>query len=146
MKFKIALSFIIFLIFASGVSAQKKEKYMRNPESCVQIADNFFCDQTEVRCLCWKEYLSWIRSVFGEESEDFFDSYKYENAVPATILWREIEEYKLSSFEFYFFDEQCENYPVVAISQEQAMEYSKWRSDRFFENRLIEAKKLKPTI
>jgi hypothetical protein len=37
----------------------------------VAVADNFYCDKTEISNIDWREYMYRIRKVFGPDSEEY---------------------------------------------------------------------------
>ena len=141
MKLKTTISLIVLLVFANNLNAQKKKEYHLKeiPPNCIKVADNFFCDQTEISNISWRAYQHWIRWVFGANSPE------YEAASPDSLVWREILDYNYNSpyIQYYFSHVANHAYPVVGISQQQALEYSKWRSDRVFEMLLVKSKKMK---
>ena len=105
---------------------------LKNPPNGIKVADNFYCDETEVKNVDWLEYVFWTKKVFGESSEEYF------SAIPDNSVWSKIDTC-FSSFEYYYFKSaNYYYYPVVGISQKQAEKYSKWRSDRVFEQILID--------
>jgi len=78
----------------------------------------------------WLEYMFWTGEIFGKNTEI------YKSALPDTNIWLD-DPYFVPFAEFYLRHPPYWNYPVVAISQEQVINYCKWRSDRVFEILLI---------
>ncbi|MFH0867620.1 MAG: SUMF1/EgtB/PvdO family nonheme iron enzyme [Bacteroidota bacterium] len=152
------LFLFLLLSFFSCIFSKKIDDtnyFIENiPPGTVKIGENLFYDETESRNLDWLEYLYWIRRVFGANSEEYL------SAKPDTSVWVEkypclnlCKEkfihhndtiyYNLSYTLMYLRHPQFRYYPVVGISQEQAKNYAKWRSDRVFEGVLIKYGKLK---
>lgn len=71
----------------------------------------------------WLEYLYWLSKVFGDSSAEYMSALpvNYEEDIPFNHPTR-----------------HCE--PITGITQEQAEQYSRWRSDRVFESLLIRHK------
>lgn len=97
----------------------------------VKIADNLYADQTEIRNIDWKEYITWLEYHFGEKSDI------YELALPDSTVWAGEITLGTSKIYSYFSNPSFQNYPVVGISYQQAKAYCEWRTDRVAENILI---------
>ena len=97
----------------------------------MKISSNFFADYTEITNLNWIEYIFWTERVFGENSQEHLAT------IPDKNVW--INEYPclIDFSEYYYGHPSYRNYPAVGISQKQAIEHCKWRSDRIFEILLI---------
>ena len=89
-------------------------------------------DQYETRNLDWREYTHWLDLVFGETAPALV-----EKAQPNKETWREELAYNEPYLEFYFTHPAYDQYPVVGITWEQAMDYCSWRTDRVNELALI---------
>ena len=98
---------------------------------CVQISENLFCDRFEVTNYNWLEYMYWTLRVYGEESP------KYQSCKPDALVWTKLDAGLTFYTEMYLRHPTWQNHPVVGISQKQAEDFSKWRSDRVFEFILI---------
>jgi gliding motility-associated lipoprotein GldJ len=93
---------------------------------------SFYMDETEVTNLHYKEYVYWMKRVFGEDNPQIVRAIK-----PDTLVWREELAYNEPFVEYYFTFPAYDNYPVVGVTWAQAMQYSQWRSDRVNEMLLI---------
>lgn len=134
------LAFILLVITSCGIWRKSShEKYFKTfiPPGTIKISDNFYCDQTEVTNLQWREYVYWNGRVFGKNSPEYYKT------LPDTGVWRAKIAYNEPLVTEYFRGAYWD-YPVVGISQEQARNYSLWRSDRVFEYLLIRNKVIKP--
>jgi gliding motility-associated lipoprotein GldJ len=100
---------------------------------------SFYMDETEVANIDYKEYLYWVRRVFGESYPEV-----WMNSLPDTLVWREELSYNEPFVETYFRHPSYDNYPVVGVNWLQANEYCKWRTDRVNEMILIEKGILNP--
>ncbi len=100
---------------------------------------SFYMDETEVSNIDYKEYLYWIKRVFGESYPEV-----YLNSVPDTLVWREELAYNEPFVETYFRHPSYDEYPVVGVNWLQANEYCRWRTDRVNEMVLIEKGILNP--
>lgn len=93
---------------------------------------SFYMDETEISNLDYREYLHWIRRVYGESYPDV-----YQKALPDTMVWRDELSYNEPLVETYFRHPSYDLYPVVGVSWLQANDYSQWRSDRVNEGILV---------
>ncbi len=114
--------------------------YPVSPPNGFKIKPNFFVDKTEITNISWKEYLAWTERIFGKTSPEM------EAALPDTSVWLGIVENGDYLMGNYLRNRQYDNFPVVGISHDQAIAYSKWRSDRVFEMILIEKGLKNPNI
>lgn len=111
------------------ISAQKST--LPVPPNTVLVAPNLFADQTEITNLDWKEYEYWHKHVFGDGSAAHLAS------LPDTTVWRTTIGYSEPFVGKYYRHAAYESFPVVGITQQQAHDYCRWRSDRYFEMLLI---------
>ena len=119
MNFKIGFLTLITSFVISEIFDTKADF---RPPGTVEIVDTFFYDATEINNGDWREYLSYLEVNEGKDS----DIYKY--AVPDTTVW-EIEVGFNSPFvETYFSHPSYTKYPVVGVTQKQAMDYCTWRT------------------
>ncbi len=129
---KLPLKIIAVLLLINGCSAEKKlaKKDLRNevPPGCIKVADNFYADATEVSNFAYNEFLFWTRNALGEEA--------YKKALPDTTVWDEFPCLRHLATQ-YLRSKKYRDYPVVGVSYEQALAFSKWRSDRVMEFLLI---------
>lgn len=115
------------------------------PPGCIEVVDGLYYDQTECANVHWFEYMLWTANVFGESSEE------YKAVFPSESIWGIFKVYYSNNLPFIKLNLNASirdevkvglsvsyrDYPVVGISQEQALNYSKWRSDRVFEMILV---------
>jgi gliding motility-associated lipoprotein GldJ len=94
---------------------------------------SFYMDQYEISNVNWREYIHWMRLVFGSAPE------LVERALPDTLVWREELAYNEPYLQYYFSHVAYNDYPVVGITWEQAMDFCLWRTDRVNEKRLVDA-------
>jgi Uncharacterized conserved protein len=95
---------------------------------------SFYMDQYEIRNVDWREYTSWMKLVFGASAPKLV-----EKAQPDFKIWREELAYNEPYLENYFTHPAYDQYPVVGVTWEQAMDYCTWRTDRVNEKALIDA-------
>lgn len=113
---------LALLLLTSSTSLMAQRELV--PPGTVKIVDNFYVDQTEVTNLSWREFQHWLQQAYGSDSEPFNLS------KPDTSLLVEIYPGLASTyFEHPAFDE----YPIVGISHDQAVEYCRWRTNRVLE-------------
>ncbi len=131
------LSVLTFAIFYSCSSTLEvivdgKIQQLPKPPNTVQVANNLFMDATEISNIDYREYLYWIGKVYGETAQ--FE------ALPDTTTWyleKDKVKYGEPYVQTYFRHPAYNDYPVLGLSYEQVVQYSKWRSDRVFEQLLI---------
>lgn len=95
---------------------------------------SFYMDQYEIRNIDWREYTNWMQVVFGKTLPKFV-----EKVQPDGKVWREELAYNEPYLQNYFTHPAFDQYPVVGVSWEQAMDYCTWRTDRVNELALINA-------
>jgi hypothetical protein len=105
---------------------------IEDPPNSTKISNNLYIDMSEISNLDYLEYLSWIKSHYGEESKE------YKNILPSTDVWSKLKGNYTSMDTFYLYHPAYREYPVVGVSYEQAQSFSKWRSDRVMEFILVE--------
>jgi len=95
---------------------------------------SFFMDQYEIRNIDWREYTNWLKVVFGKSSPKLV-----ENAQPDEKVWREELAYNEPYLQNYFKHPAFNEYPIVGVTWEQAMDFCAWRTDRVNELALVNA-------
>ncbi len=138
MKLKIALILICLSVLYIIACHSEKKKVVENkitynsPRGAIELDENFFVDSTEIRNHDYFEYLFWTKRIFGVSSAI------YKAALPDSNVWND--------FPGFYFDKDylwfCSDHPVVGITYQQAINYSKWRSDRVLQVLLVEKKLL----
>jgi len=133
------LSVLIPCFFAGCFSSQSIRRspyYLQPPPGGVAINDSVWYDRTEVTNGDWNKYLHWIARVYGKEHE------VYLTALPDTNVWERNSGAPLFGEPMfnggmYLRHPAFRHYPVTGVSQQQAEDYSKWRSDRVYEELLV---------
>lgn len=93
-----------------------------------QHVQSFYMDETEVTNFMYLEYLDWLKSVFPPTDDNY--KYIYEGASPDTLVWRNRLGYNETMTNNYLRHPAYASYPVVGVNWIQAVEFSKWRTDR----------------
>ena len=76
----------------------------------------------------WNEHLHWIAEKSGRKSAE------YQDALPDTNVQMEHNVYDSVMRNLYLQYLKFRDYPVVGVTQTQAMRYCAWRTDRLKEN------------
>ena len=97
-----------------------------------QHVQSFYMDETEVTNVMYTEYLFWLKTVFPPEDENYKNIYY--GAIPDTLVWRNRLGYNETMTNNYLRHPGYAEYPVVGVNWIQAVEFSKWRTDRVNEN------------
>ena len=95
---------------------------------------SFYMDQYEISNVNWREYTHWMKTVFQQTAPQLV-----ERAQPNGEVWREPLAYNEPLLEHYFTHPAFDEYPIVGVTWEQAMDYCQWRTDRVNELALINA-------
>lgn len=93
-----------------------------------QHVQSFYMDETEVTNLTYLEYLDWTKKVFPPENQNY--RLIYNGALPDTLVWRNRLGFNETMTNNYLRHPAYADYPVVGVSWIQAVEFSKWRTDR----------------
>ncbi|TNE70006.1 hypothetical protein EP331_13345, partial [bacterium] len=137
------LKFIHYILFVTAIvvvltSFIKKDEVKdfskETPPGTTKIAENLFMDKAEISNFTYLEYIYWLERVFGKDSDEL------NSAQPNTEVWLKDSCLGYTYSEYYFMHPKYRSYPMVGISQEQVLNYCKWRSDRIFELYLIREK------
>ena len=99
-----------------------------NNAATQQHVQSFYMDETEVTNFMYLEYLDWLKMVFPPSEENY--KHIYEGASPDTLVWRNRLGYNETMTNNYLRHPAYANYPVVGVNWIQAVEFSKWRTDR----------------
>ena len=99
---------------------------------------SFYLDETEVRNVDYLEYLFWLERVYGSNYDNGSYPEVYWNALPDTNVWRDKLAFNEPLVEHYLRHPAYNQYPVVGINWEQAVDYCAWRTDRVNERILID--------
>lgn len=113
--------------FRPVITFLRKAKAQINPPGTVKIKDNIYIDETEITNFNWREYVMWLEKKHGK------NAIEYKNALPETLVWKEKETFNEPYAQYYYSHPAYNDYPVVGISYEQAMQYCKWRTERVLE-------------
>ncbi len=93
-----------------------------------QHVQSFYMDETEVTNAMYLEYLDWVKKVFPPTEENYKNI--YEGASPDTLVWRNRLGYNETMTNNYLRHPSYAEYPVVGVNWIQAVEFSKWRTER----------------
>lgn len=90
----------------------------------------FYMDQYEIRNIDWHEYVNWVKTVYVNVAPELVDR------VRPHIKGEELS-FNDPFLSNYLTHPVFNNYPVVGVTWEQAVDYCAWRTDRVNELALI---------
>ena len=130
---KLLLTFIISTLFYACSTLQRSDRLTEKEVApgVTVINSDLMVDKTEISNFNWLEYMYWTKRIFGGTTSE-----EYINTLPDTNVWKEgtcLEKYRTQ----YLRNPAYRDFPVVGITQQQAVDFCKWRSDRVFEYILI---------
>jgi hypothetical protein len=135
---------LLFACHSQGFNRRtlKHRSYFRNspPPGTVKIGPNLFIDKCETCNFSYTNFLYWQKRVYGIDSEEYLYS------IPDQDVWSKAKKCLAPYSAVYLFHGTYRDYPVVGVSQNQALSYAAWRADRIFEFLLIKAKVIKPNF
>ncbi|MDG1056526.1 MAG: SUMF1/EgtB/PvdO family nonheme iron enzyme, partial [Flavobacteriaceae bacterium] len=123
--------------FTMGRVEQDVQYDWNNVPKTVTVS-SFYMDETEVRNIDYLEYLFWIERVYGSNYDNGSYPEVYWKALPDTNVWRDKLSYNEPYVRSYLRHPAFNQYPVVGVNWEQAMDYCAWRTDRVNERILID--------
>lgn len=118
---------IILTSCTSSAYLPDKEKDFYAPPGTVFIQNNLYMDQTEVTNIAWREYLYWLKQNSDNSEEDI------QKASPDTSVFKNQNNKLLEIEGSYFTNPKYNNFPIVGVTYEQAVAYTKWRNERVLE-------------
>jgi len=130
----IYLHFLLFLLISCRSANELRDNEAissETPPNGVCLGNNLYCDQTEMTNFAWMEYMLWVESIFGKNSSE------YSAVLPDTSVWMAVGDSSGIYSRYYLTHPAYRDCPVVGVSQQQAKDYSRWRSDRVFETILV---------
>ncbi len=121
------------LVFIEGGTFTKgkvQDDVMRdwNNTPTQQHVQSFYMDETEVTNLMYLEYLDYLKAVYPPENPRYADIYK--GALPDTLVWRNRLGYNETMTNNYLRHPAYAKYPVVGVNWIQAVQFTRWRTDR----------------
>jgi len=129
---KITVCFLSIIISKTTIAQSNLIDTNLAPPNGIRISKNLYCDKTEIQNIHWHEYMYWTKQVFGENSTEYLST------LPNYNVWNDVNINSNNYEKTYFTHPAYKYYPIIGITQLQAIRYSKWRSDRYFEHLLIQ--------
>ncbi|MHA7941854.1 gliding motility lipoprotein GldJ [Formosa sp. 3Alg 14/1] len=130
---------LVFIEGGTYTKGQVQDDVMHdwNNTPTQQHVQSFYMDETEVTNVMYLEYLDHLKRVFPPSTDGFRAIYN--GALPDTLVWRNRLGYNEVMTDNYLRHPAYAEYPVVGVSWIQAVEFSKWRTDRVNEYNLAKA-------
>ncbi len=137
---RLCMPIVVFLLLGCATQRLEKEQaeWLRAfgsqaPPGTIALNDSLYYDRTEITNLSWLEYEYWVMITFGTGSPE------HVAVLPDTSGWDRFPVYGEPYRSSYLRHPAYRDYPVVGVSWEQVIAYSKWRSDRVMEYGLFRA-------
>ena len=136
---------LMLLVFSDCIGQESLDKMTKRlgkvsqttfPVNCMTLNDTLMCDQTEVANIDWKEYMSYIKRLNGENSEEYLAAYPDTTGYILEITGGDSLNSKVLKSD-YLLSPKYDSYPLVGVTLSQVQLYSKWRSDRVFQMMLV---------
>ena len=91
----------------------------------LKLSPNLGVDKSEITHFYWEEFLNYQKQYYGENSPEYRDN------LPDTTLVKkgECEHYNSESYKHPAY----RNMPMIGVTQQQALNYTTWRTNRIFE-------------
>jgi len=125
--------------FAMGMNQESIMGEWNNNLRRVTVS-SFRLDKYEVSNKKYRTYIHWLEKIFIPIGKDSI----VKAALPDTSVWKSELSYNDPMVKGYFRSPAFNDYPVVAVTWEQANNYCRWRTDRANENTLIKFKLIDP--
>lgn len=93
-----------------------------------QHVQSFYMDETEVTNLMYLEYVEHIKKEFPPDNPSYANI--YDGVLPDTLVWRNRLGQNDVMVDNYLRHPAYAQYPVVGVTWLQAVEFSKWRTNR----------------
>ena len=128
---------LVFIEGGTFTMGQVEEDFIKDWNNIPRqvTVSSFYMDENEVTNLDYREYLYWLRRVYGGNEGDFPEIHR--SALPDTLVWRDKLAYNDNYVENYLRHPAYNYYPVVGVSWLQAQRYCSWRTNRVNEAILI---------
>lgn len=120
--------------FTMGMNQEDLKFEHNNPPRPMTVS-SFYMDEVETSNADYNEYIYWLDRIYGTDYPEVV-----ERAMPDLLVWNSIGGFRDPITENYFTNPGYNNYPVVGVSWEQARNYCDWRTDRYNEYILLDAK------
>jgi len=109
---------LILFCLSSQLILSQPSYSKKSPPNTVWLYDHIFIDETEISNIHWLEYLYHLRTDSSEIN--------FQKALPDTSVWLSVSD--TIRWKHYLRYPAYRYYPVVGISQIQAINYCAWRS------------------
>jgi gliding motility-associated lipoprotein GldJ len=120
---------LVFIPGGTFIKGKVQDDVMRdwnNSPVRVQVR-SFYLDETEVTNLMYNEYLNWLEKRYKNAGEPY--SSVYTSALPDTMVWRSPLGFNEDMVNNYLRHPAFQDYPVVGVTWQQAINYTKWRTN-----------------
>lgn len=139
----------IFFLFNEESGSVNYEKIEEAPQAFLKntsyISETVFMMKDEVSCTIWRDYLYSLQLMYGEKSKEYYNAVLNMNQM---FLIKNIDSSgkcmkKIPDSYFYDNTGIYDSYPIVNITQQQAMDFADFYADRLYEWILYKNGKLK---
>lgn len=118
------------LLICLCVPAARSQDSLQAPPNTIWLSSNLYIDKTEIANIHWLEYLHYLEKDSGKVY--------YKNALPDTSVWLAYGD--SLRWKHYLRYPAYRYFPVVGVTQAQAINYCRWRSEVVSAKRSSESK------
>ncbi len=120
---KISIGILIIVTTAFAYPPQNNFSAKAVEKSFGKIKEGLYVNKTEVSNL---DYRAFLMALLEDNKQAL-----YNKNLPDTLVWRKDISYNEPFVDFYFRHPAYNNYPVVGISYENALQYCQWLTDKY---------------
>jgi formylglycine-generating enzyme len=120
---KISVVLLIVLLGAYKYPPQNNFSAKAVEKSFGKIKEGLYVNKTEVSNL---DYRTFLAALIEENKQELYNA-----SLPDSTTWRGAYTYCEPYVDFYFRHPAYNNYPVVGISYENAVQYCQWLTDKY---------------
>jgi formylglycine-generating enzyme required for sulfatase activity len=125
----IAISpFLVLSLYFFTPSKDKARKPVKGPFDTYLVRDTIFMDAAECTNEQYRLFIDGMKKKYAD-----IDPWIYKKELPDTLVWRTYGSYNDEQVSGYFSHPAYDDFPVVGVSFQQALDYCKWKTEELRE-------------